>query len=406
MNLLQKFKNIDQNHKSLIFLNWIYTIWSIIAGIFTSFYVYKTFWNSVEMLLYYAILYYTTTFIGFSVIWAIFAKYKKDIKNLYYLSYVLFFFAFISIFLSIFSFYFIFVFSTFYWLWNGAFRCAVHTQELAHIEDKARDKYSSIISSGDNLLKFIIPLFISVLFAFSLYLHFNWYIILFLIMPLIYLFSFRYINAIRSYIPKSKITKDDVLNFFSFKYFYILLYFFSVWFYQWLGNAGIITILFLKNEINIGLFQWIMSILATFIVIFLVKKRKIENRQKIFLYTTLFNIINIIIFMFNLSIYWFIIYSLIWLLIAPIYRVSEHVYNLRFMDFIKHWESDFFPAMILREVLLLAWRLSPIIALLVRFTLFKLNPNTIIIFIFTSVIIGQILAFASVYLFNTKKHNL
>lgn len=405
MNLLHKFKNIDQNHKSLIFLNWIYTVWTIISWVFTTFYVYKTFWSNIEIFFYFLIFYFITTFLWFSWIWAVFALYQKDIKNLYFVSYLLFFLSFISIFLSNFSIYFIFLYYLFYWLWNWAFRCAVHTQELAHIEDKGRDKYSSIISSGDNLIKFWVPLFISALFAISLYFHFNWYIILFLIMPILYLFSFSLVNAIKSYIPKSKITKADIKNFFSFKYFYILAYFFSIWFYQWVNTGWIITILFFKNEIDIGLFQWIISILSTLILIFLIKKRKVEKRLTIFFYASLFSILNILLFFFNLSLIWFIIFSLIWLLIWPVYRVSEHVYDLRSMDFIKHWESDFFPAMILREFILIIWRIIPIIFIICMIDLFNISKDLLLQIILSVIALGQLGAFAFLYMFE-RKHNL
>ncbi|MDD5212944.1 MAG: hypothetical protein PHG82_00745 [Candidatus Gracilibacteria bacterium] len=403
MNLLQKFKNIDQNHKSLIFLNWIYTIGSIISGVFTTFYVYKLFGNSIEILLYFLIFYFIIVFIGFSGIGAIFAIYKKDIKNLYYLSYLLFFLSFISIFLSNFSIYFIFFYYLFYGLGNGAFRCAVHTQELAHIEDAGRDKYSSIISSGDNLIKFRVPLFISALFAISLYFKFNGYIILFLIMPVLYIFSFSFVNDIKSYIPKSKISKNDIKNFFSKKYFYIHSYFFSVGFYQGVNTGGIITILFFKNEIDIGLFQGIMSILSTLIVLFLIKKRKVDKRLTIYFYASLFSVLNILLFFFNLSLIGFIVFSLIGLLIGPIYRVSEHVYDLRSMDFIKHGTSDFFPAMILREVFLIAGRILPVLFIILIMHFYNLSKESLIHIILTIIALGQLGAFLFVYMFDNKK---
>lgn len=405
MNLLKKFQEIDKNHKSMIFLNWIYTTGAIISWVFTTFYIYKTFWNSIEIILYFLILSFVFSFLWFSWIWSIFALYKKDIKYLYYVSYVLFFISFCIIFLSNFSPYFIILYNILYYLWNWAFRCRVHTQELAHIKDSWRDKYSSIISSWDNLIKFIVPIFITILFTISLYFNFNWYFILFLIMPVLYLLSFTFVNSIKSYIPSSKITKNDIKNFFSFKYIYLLLYFFWVWFYQWINYWGIITILFLHNEINIGLFQWIMSILSTIIVIFLIKKRKIEKRLKIYFFASLFSIINMVLFIFNLSLIWFFIYSLVLLLIQPIYRVSEHVYDLRSMDFIKHWDSDFFPAMVLREMILITWRIIPVLFLIYILNSWIFTNNILLIYILLTIITGQFLSFLSIYIFEKKWNN-
>ena len=65
------------------------------------------------------------------------------------------------------------------------FRCAVHTQELVNIEDKTRDIYSSIISSGMNIINIIMPLIISaIFFVVAKYFDFSAYII--------FIFTFTY----------------------------------------------------------------------------------------------------------------------------------------------------------------------------------------------------------------------
>jgi uncharacterized membrane protein YgaE (UPF0421/DUF939 family) len=77
------------------------------------------------------------------------------------------------------------------------FWCAVHTQELVNIEDKTRDVYSSIISSGKNIINIVIPLLISALFfTINKFFDFSPYIVLFLILPIIYALSFLFIHNI------------------------------------------------------------------------------------------------------------------------------------------------------------------------------------------------------------------
>jgi hypothetical protein len=71
--------------------------------------------------------------------------------------------------------------------------------------------------------------------------------------------------------------------------------------------------------------------------------------------------INISIFAYNFSFIWYMFYILIWLILNPLYRVSEHVFDLKLMDTIKVKWSDFFPAMILREIPLWVWRIFIII---------------------------------------------
>lgn len=123
-----------------------------------------------------------------------------------------------------------------------------------------------------------------------------------------------------------------------------------------------------------------------------------------YVYKLFWNSIEIILYFLILSLVWFFIYSLISLLIWPIYRVSEHVYDLRSMDFIKHWDSDFFPAMILREFILIIWRLIPIILLIFILNLWNFSNNNLLIFILWTILLGQFLAFISIYIFE-KKNN-
>jgi len=290
---------------------------------------------------------------------------KKNIKYLYYLAYSTYILAFLLLFifnghLGIYLFAFIF------WLWFGLFWCAVHTQELVNIEDKNRDLYSSIISSWKNVINIIVPLLIAGLFFIvEKYFYFSAYIVLFLILPFVYAISFLFIKNIWDYTP-SKIRKVDVKNFFNLKkYLFGQLYFLSAWFYQWLSwcITPIIAITLLKTEINVWLFEWIIGLVSTFLIIFLSSKRKIENRIKIMWIISLLIFINLTIFVFNFSLFWYIVFTLIALILNPLYRVSEHVFDLKLMDTIKYKWSDFFPAMIFREVSLWIWRIWIIIFL-------------------------------------------
>jgi len=102
----------------------------------------------------------------------------------------------------------------------------VHTQELKNIENKNRDFYSSSISAGRNIISIFSPLLIAFVFYISEIFHFDGYLILFLFLPFVYLFSFVFISDIDSYIP-SKIRKVDFKNFFNLKkYKYGHFYFF------------------------------------------------------------------------------------------------------------------------------------------------------------------------------------
>jgi len=182
---------------------------------------------------------------------------------------------------------------------------------------------------------------------------------LFVILPIIYTTSFFFIKNIWDYIP-SKIKKKDVKNFFNLKkYLFGQLYFIFVWFYQALfwSLTPIIAITLLKTEINVWLFEWIVTFISTFLVIFIANKRNIGNRIKFMGILSVLLFINLSIFAYNFNIYGYIIFTLIALLLNPLYRISEHIFDLKLMDTIKVKWSDFFPAMILREVSLWIWRI-------------------------------------------------
>ncbi len=352
------FKKLPESNKSMIYLMWIYGAGGIIGSLFVNIYVFS-FNKEILDVFYYNIVFLTNVLIWFSLIWLMFSIYQKNIKNMYYLAYSAYILAFILLF--IFSWYLgIYLFAVIFWLGFWMFWCAVHTQELVNIKDKDRDIYSSIISSWKNIIDIIMPFIISaIFFVISLYFDFSPYLVLFILLPIIYLLSLFFIKNIWDYIPL-KIKRKDIKNFFNFKkYLFWQLYFIFVWLYQGLfwTIPAIIAITLLKTEINVWLFEWIITFISTFLVILVATKRKIKNRIKFMWILSILLFINLTIFAYNFNIYWYIIFTLIALLLNPLYRISEHVFDLKLMDTIKVKWSDFYPAMILREISLWFWRI-------------------------------------------------
>jgi len=359
---IENFKKLPDSNKSMIYLMWIYNIGWVISSVFVNIYVFSLNKEFLDVL-YYNIVFLSTTLIGFSIVGIIMSILQKNIKNMYYLAYSAYILAFLLIF--IFDGYLgIYLFAIIFWLWFWMFWCAVHTQELINIKDETRDIYSSIISSWKNIINIIIPIFISIIF-FVVWNYFNFspYLFLFLFLPMTYAISFIFIKNIWNYVP-SKIKIIDVKNFFNLKkYLFGQIYFLSVWLYQWLFWTlyPIIAITLLKTEINVWLFEGIIWIVSTFLIVFLSTKRKIENRVKIMWIISVLLFLNLLLFTFNFTFIWYIIFTLIALMLNPLYRVSEHVFDLKLMDTIKAKWSDFFPAMIMREISLWVWRIFIII---------------------------------------------
>ncbi len=378
-HFLHNFNKLPDSNKSMVYLMWIYEIWAIITNTFVNIYVFKLY-NLLENIVTYNIIFLNGTFIWFSFLGFLMSKYKKDIKNMYYISYILFVLSFILLFFFNSTLFWVYLFWIIFWLWNWAFWCAVHTQELKNILNKNRDFYSSSISAGSNIVSVLVPLFVAILFYISWIYKFDGYLILFLILPIIYLISFVFIKNIDSYTP-GKVFKKDIKNFFDlWKYKFWHFYFFVGWIRLWLLTSvlAVISIILLKTEENIWLFQAILTLISTFVVMHLSHRREEENRLKYYFRVSLSMTLLYIFFWLFFWLTSYIIFSFILLFTKPISRVSEHVFDLSMMDNIKTSESDFYPAMLFREVILWTWRMSWLLILLLMYYFSWLELNNIL----------------------------
>ena len=61
---------------------------------------------------------------------------------------------------------------------------------------------------------------------------------------------------------------------------------------------------------------------------------------------------------FSLTLVTLIVYTIGTSIMQPVMRVSQHVIDLKTMDGMAHGASDFYPAMILRDVALWVWRMA------------------------------------------------
>lgn len=142
-----------------------------------------------------------------------------------------------------------------------------------------------------------------------------------------------------------------------YKYWQLYMLFSGIYQTFLLVTAPIIAIILLNSEINIWIFEWIISIISTLLIVLLSTKRNNKNREKYMIITAFLLLLNLIIFVFNFNVFWYIFFSLIMLILQPLYRVSQHVFDLSLMDSIKIKSSDFYPAMLFRDITLTIWRL-------------------------------------------------
>lgn len=235
----EKFNNFPTSNKSMIYLMWIYNFWQYIAWLFIWIYIFKIN-NDISYVINYNLIFFVACYLWFSWIWYIISYMKKSIKNVYYLSYTIMIFSFSILFLLENNIYGAYLFWLIYWIWFWSFWCAVHTNELTNIEDKNRDFYSSMISAWWNIIEIIAPLIVTFIFFITEKNKINWYYILFIIIPIVYLTSFVFIKNTREYVP-TKTKKIDINNFYNFKKY--LWWQFYMFFYMsnFLNSISIIS---------------------------------------------------------------------------------------------------------------------------------------------------------------------
>lgn len=374
---LKTFDSLPISNKSMIYLMWIYSTWFIISSIFINIYVFKLY-SSITDVIIFNIISYTSIIVWFVVFGFLMSVWGKNIKNMYYVWYVLFILSFLSLFFLEWNIIWVYIFSFIFWLGDWAFWNAVHTQELKHIEDKNRDFFSSSISAWDNIIKIVLPLIISWIFFVGKVWEFDAYILVFLFLPLIFMISFLFIRNIEDYIPK-KISFDDIKLFFNLKkHKYWHLYFLTSWINEALIVIliPILSIYFLKNEINVWLFQSFLTFVSISLIVHFSWKRHNWNRFKYLFIIVILMSLNYLflwIFLWTIS---FIVFSLIILFLEPILWVSYHVYNLYLMDSMETCDNDFYPSMMWREVLLWIWRIWILSLFALIISLFSFDLET------------------------------
>lgn len=389
--------------KAMVYIMWLYFFGQVVANVFIGIYIYNISQSFFDIALY-NILLFTGAFIFFVWLWLLAWMKKWNIKNFYYWSYFLYILSFIVLLFYWDSVFWVYIFGFIYgwgiWLYYNA----VHTQELKNISSWLRNHYSSSVTIWKNLIESLFPLLLAWIFFIGNKYTLDVYPILFIVLIFIYIIWLFKIQSIENYFP-NKITKKDFSNFCNLsKYKYWHLYFLNNGITHILYTVclSIIAIYFLKNEVNIWLMQWVLAIIWTILIIYISVKRDEDN---LFYYFSLFSfliLLNCIIFAYNFSFYWYVTFLLVFLILLPLYRVSEHIYDLATMDNVKINWSDFYPAMVFREIILWLWRF---IAFIILYYMFNLYSDNIEYLIRLLIIIIWISYITQVYLIYKWKNN-
>ena len=403
--MLTKFKDtfhaLPKRNQAMVYLMWIYQIGFVVWWLFINIYVFQLQQSIADLIVYNSVF---MTAICFSLLgfwWWVSSK-KKDIKKLYYVSYGLFIVGFLLLLILPKITFVTLLFAVVFGSWLGAFWCTLLTHELAFIKDEDRDFYSSSIYAGKNVISVAMPLVVTWVFFVWWKLWVDGYMVLFFLLPFVYMTSFWFIKDIDVFVPQKVSLSSWKETLLSKKYMFSNLYFLvsGPRFTVMPIFVALTSIVFLKSEVNIWLFQGLLWLVSVGFIIFLSHKRHKDNRLLYLAVITLFMIWNFVLFVFNFSLWGYVIYNLILILIQPTYKVSLHVYNLKLMDNLDTW---FFPTMLLRELLLWIGRILSLLFLLGVVLFFELDTRYFLYVVMGVLLMMYIFVYVTIYLFEKRE---
>lgn len=361
---LAHFRSMRRSLRSLVYLFWIYSFVSRAVGAFSQIYIYQVF-DSVQLNIVASIVNFTGIMIGFCICGAVAALCRLNAKHGFLLSFVFTAFGLILLPLAhdvrqacaavaIKG------------VGSGLFWLTVHTYELMETRDHERDIYSTFLSAGDQIVVLASPAFATLLIWLSHNLGFGDFTLLFLATPPIFLLGLSFLGALQDYRP-APIERHDVVHFFADRrnqaaQIYLVGGAASHILQQTLVPLAAITVL--GSALNVGGFNTVFAIVGALALLAVGSRRSPENRLFILGMSSIILVSLNLLLGFSLTVLTLVVYTIGTSVTQPIMRVSQHVIDLKTMDGMSHVASDFYPAMILRDVALWVWRTAAALILL------------------------------------------
>lgn len=362
---LTKFKSLPKETRSMVFLYWVYECAEMLLGIFLSIFVYLQ-TQSLTTLVIYNALYFTGTCVGFCVWGYAMAQFQISMKYNYLRSFLIYILSFGILIFFEHTITNLLIFGFTSGMGLGMFWVGVHSYEMIYTHDKNRDFYSSMVSAGTQTFAVLAPFIATLSFIISeKVLHVETFTILFITIPFVYLFSLPIIFSLPDYVPE-KISKQEIKRLVFDKKISKARHYYIASAFDWAIWSvcfPIIAIQSLGTVINVGILETVAGVLSLFAVIFLSHKRHEGNRLKIFLYSiTWAAVANAIVFFWELNPALYIVYTLMIIFIDPIFRVSEHVIDLKSIEIIREKEgASFYGGLIYRDFILWCGRITGIL---------------------------------------------
>jgi hypothetical protein len=355
---LAQFWSMRHRLRSLVLLFWVYSFVSRAVGAFSQIYIYKMF-DSVQLNIVAAMANFTGIMIGFCVYGAIAAQYRLNAKHGFLLSFLFTALGLILLALAgdaqqacgaM----------TVRGIGAGLFWLTIHTYELMESRDHERDIYSTFLSAGDQILTLASPAFATLLIWLSHHLGLGEFTLLFLVTPPIFLLGLPSLGALKDYRPEP-IARHDLVHFIADRRNQAAqVYLLGGAASHILSNALIplASITVLGSALNVGGFNTVFAFAGALALLVVGSRRRPENRLAILGLSSIALISLDLMLGFSLTLVTLIVYTIGTSIMQPVMRVSQHVIDLKTMDGMAHGASDFYPAMILRDVALWVWRMA------------------------------------------------
>ena len=368
---LNRFRALRPSIRALVLIMWFYDFgWKTIT-LFFGIFLFQTF-GTIEPAVWYFFTTFSAACVGFCGIGFLFSRLGWNIKRLFFVAVTC---------LSL-GFVFLFgeqtlknalYFSAVYGFGIGTFWVAMHSFELAEIQDQERDFYSSMLRAGSGVLGILSPALATLSFFISReVLHLGTYTLLFIFVPISFALGFLFLRRIPDYRPKP-MRFGDVKHFFGKAKHWLGIG------YTAFGSAGhafrnilipLVAVYLLGNETNVGAFETVMKIIAVLFVIWLSHHRHSGNRVKLFGWCAIVLVAIRFLLGVSFSVWAFVIFSLGFIFIEPHMTVSSHTLDLAMVESLKRKSAEFFPALILRDFVIWFFRsVASSLILLVVFTI-------------------------------------
>ena len=355
---LAQFWSMRRRLRSLVLLFWVYSFVSRAVGAFSQIYIYKMF-DSVQLNIVAAMASFTGIMIGFCVYGVIAAQYRLNAKHGFLLSFLFTALGLILLALAgdvqqacgaV----------TVRGIGAGLFWLTIHTYELMESRDHERDIYSTFLSAGDQIVTLASPAFATLLIWLSHKLGLGDFTLLFLVTPPIFLLGLPFLGALKDYRPEP-IARHDLVHFVADRRNQAAqVYLLGGAASHILSNALIplASITVLGSALNVGGFNTVFALAGALVLLAVGSRRRPENRLAILGLSSIALVSLNLMLGFSLTLVTLIVYTIGTSIMQPVMRVSQHVIDLKTMDGMAHGASDFYPAMILRDVALWVWRMA------------------------------------------------